>query len=386
MPLHIEEKLLNSSAGEAKRKKPSLSGLIFQRGLYLRWSTEEFQMTRRLALAHYAGKSGLTRTLEALPAFFRSRGLLVLNYHRIGSPDDTPFDPGTFSATEEEFDWQVGYLKKHFHIATLDDVLGFLENPRLSKTLLIMLTFDDGYLDNYQLAFPILRRHGASATFFLPTSYIETQPIPWWDSIAWCIKKASEEKKSLQLNYPSREIFSLNKDELPATICRVLKIMKAPAVIPDKFLDGLEEACQSKAPTHAPQRLFLNWAEAKEMIDAGMSIGSHTNKHDILSKLSPEQQLSELVASRQILEKNLGIPIKVLAYPVGAQSAFNKDSMVAAHSAGYHAGFSFYGGINLSNRSINKYDIKREPISPDVTRQLFRLRYNIASITGNVYV
>lgn len=343
-------------------------------------------MSIRNTFARYASQVGLTRSLEFLSTFYRAGGLLVLNYHRIGSPDDTPYDPGVFSATEEDFDWQVVYLKKHYRIATLEDALDFLEAPQLCKSFMIMITFDDGYIDNYQVAFPILRQHGLPATFFLTTSYVETQPIPWWDSIAWCIKKASEQREFIELRYPNNEVFPITKEELPATLHRLLGLVKTPTVSTPRFIEELEAACQVRIPTSAHERLFFNWEEAREMVKAGMSIGSHTNKHEILSKLTPEQQLSELVTSREIIEKNIGTNTFSIAYPVGAMSAFNINTFAAVRSAGYQAAFSFYGGVNSSKERVDKYDIKREAIELDISRQLFRLRCSLASMTGKILI
>ena len=74
---------------------------------------------KRALAARLCAKSGITKLLEILP---RSKGLFVLNYHRIGNPADTPYDPGTFGPTAEDFDWQASYLKRHFDCVTLEAV------------------------------------------------------------------------------------------------------------------------------------------------------------------------------------------------------------------------------------------------------------------------
>ena len=64
----------------------------------------------------------------------------------------------------------------------------------------MLITFDDGYRDNYTLAFPILRKHGVQAVFFLPTAFIGTGKLPWWDVIAYIIKHSV--KKHIHIEYP----------------------------------------------------------------------------------------------------------------------------------------------------------------------------------------
>ncbi len=106
-------------------------------------------------------KEILARALEmtglgALVRRFRPwQGLLVLNYHRIGDPQATLLDSGVFSATQEQFDDQLAWLKKHADVIRLADLDSALANPRDQY---VLITFDDGYLDNYELALPVLQR------------------------------------------------------------------------------------------------------------------------------------------------------------------------------------------------------------------------------------
>ena len=83
--------------------------------------------------------------------------LMVLNYHRIGDKDATEYDSGLFSCTAQEFDWQIGYLKSRFRMATLDDVRGLLSGAGPLTEPRVLITFDDGYIDNFQLAYLLAR-------------------------------------------------------------------------------------------------------------------------------------------------------------------------------------------------------------------------------------
>ena len=85
--------------------------------------------------------------------------LLVLNYHRIGDPGLTEYDDGVFSATAEDLDAQVRFLKRRFHVVGLDETLELIAR-RAFRRAAVILTFDDGYRDNYDLAYPILSPDG----------------------------------------------------------------------------------------------------------------------------------------------------------------------------------------------------------------------------------
>jgi len=102
----------------------------------------------------------------------------------------------------------------------------------------------------------------------------------------------------------------------------------------------------------------LNWDEAREMERAGMAFGSHTHTHEILSKLSPDQQFRELFQSRAILEKELAKCIDTMSYPFGRKDAFSEETVRTLELTGYRTAFSFYGGLNLSGK-INRFDIRR---------------------------
>src|SRR3954470_23470744 len=109
----------------------------------------------RSQIAKVAHRMGLTRLIASLS---HSPCLLVLCYHRIGNAEDTEYDPDVYSATAEELSNQITYLKQTYGIATVEEVLeGFSRNTW--KGTKVLLTFDDGYLDNYTTAFPVLQSH-----------------------------------------------------------------------------------------------------------------------------------------------------------------------------------------------------------------------------------
>ncbi len=158
----------------------------------------------RTKLAKVADRIGLTRLIATVG---RSPCLLVLCHHRIGDIQTAEYDPDVFSATADAFYEQVAYLKSTYEIATLDEAL---RGPRSwSKGTRILLTFDDGYIDNYTTAFPILRSLGVPATFLLATSFVGTNRVPWWDAIAHMIWKTS--RRSIRVPSLTTHVFDLSE-------------------------------------------------------------------------------------------------------------------------------------------------------------------------------
>ncbi len=301
-------------------------------------------------------RSGVEWLLEPLP---QRQSLLVLTFHRIGNAQETDYDSGVFSATAEQFDAVIAFLKLRFRFATLEEAVR-LASGAAPLGDRVLLTFDDGYRDNYTLAYPILRSHGVPAAFFLPTAFVGTGLLPWWDAIAFVVKKSR--KRQFQLSYPETANFDLEAEGAEREVVRVLKLFKQPTMDdPERFISTLEQVCEVRRPGQA-ERLFLNWEEAREMQGHGMEFGSHTHTHPILSKLPFQEQKDELLLSRQILERELGRPVDAFAYPVGLRNTFSQSTVEALKQSGYQAAFSFYGGLNLPHQT-DAFDLKRHGIS-----------------------
>jgi peptidoglycan/xylan/chitin deacetylase (PgdA/CDA1 family) len=220
----------------------------------------------------------------------------------------------------------------------------------------VLLTFDDGYLDNYSIAYPLLQSHGVQGVFFLCTSLVGSCHVPWWDRIACLVKTAAQRRFSL--SYPSALAVNIDLNGLGQSLRAILAAYKKPENIdPPRFIRELTEVTQGKEVAQTTRR-FLSWEEAGQMVRGGMAIGSHTHSHSVLSQLEPEKQFEELSRSRAILKRELGIDAQALAYPVGSMTSFSPLTQNLVGETGYRAAFSFYGGTNRPG-TMRRYDLKR---------------------------
>jgi len=335
---------------------------------------------KRELLARGLFWSGASHLLSLLPA---RDSLLILNYHRIGNPEEDLFDPGVFSATAEKFNDQISYLKRHLSLVTLDEALSFIDGTIKEKNsrCRVLITFDDGYLDNYQIAYPILRLHGAQGVFFVATSMVGSCQVPWWDHIAYLVRTARRRRFSLR--YPAELAVDIDQNGVIESLKSILKLYKKPENSdPAHFILELAEASRGEEIPRTLRR-FLDWDEAREMSRGGMVIGSHTHSHHLLSQLTPERQSEELSNSRSILKEKLGVEIDALAYPVGARTSFTKQTQKLAQEAGYRAAFSFYGGTNLPGKT-NPYDVSRVSID-DQSWSRFRVQTAVCRFNGKFW-
>ena len=104
-------------------------------------------------------------------------------YHRILRHDEIdPFDFG-LGVNQRYFDEHLAFFRERFHVCTVQEGLAISKDGRWPDRPLLSITFDDGYLDNIELALPLLEKHGCSATFFICTGPISENHPFWWDLV-----------------------------------------------------------------------------------------------------------------------------------------------------------------------------------------------------------
>ena len=160
----------------------------------------------RLSLARWYGRRALWGVLERFP---NRSSLIVLNYHRIGTASTEPFDSGVFSVTPEQLAAHADFLKSHYNVLDLEGAIRATVSGQWPRRSSVLITFDDGYRDNYDVAFPILAARGLPATFFLVSTFVGSSELPWWDSIAYIVKNSK--RLQFAIRYPAAATFDLTK-------------------------------------------------------------------------------------------------------------------------------------------------------------------------------
>jgi peptidoglycan/xylan/chitin deacetylase (PgdA/CDA1 family) len=307
-----------------------------------------------------------------------SRGqVLLLGYHRV-LPIETEHrgDLELVSATPAEFSWQMQYLSRRFEPVTLAQIADALEGNGALPKRAVAVTFDDGFSDVHEHAFPILRRLAMPATVFVSTGYVDRPQPFWFDLVAWLVTHAPPH--SIQLMPGLAAIPSADSnDDRAAAIYAVLKWLKncddgertaAVAALCAQFPEAVE----------AGQKVLgrpLTWDEIREMAGGGIEFGSHTVSHCCLTKIPAQQLERELVDSKQRLENELGKSVVSLAYPFGGRAAFNDVVIAAAQRAGYRVATSYVPGINDS-RAANPFALLRQHVERTTSRAYFEALVN----------
>jgi peptidoglycan/xylan/chitin deacetylase (PgdA/CDA1 family) len=320
--------------------------------------------------------------LWALKWLARRPGLLVLAYHRIGEAAGQLFDDELFSASEQAFRKQLLYLRSHFDLISLDEAMTCVDGrgPMLRRPA-AMITFDDGYRDNYEVALPILKEVGSPAVFFIAAGYIDRPRLTWWDRVAYCVKSTT--RKTLELDYPEHLTIDLCQSDRNRLTQQILQAYaRAPEIDQERFFDDLERRAGVETDAEALGRdLFMSWDQVRRLTGGGMAVGSHTYDHHVLARLPEASQRAELARSKQVLESQTGCPVHAIAYPVGGPESFSDSTKRLAREAGYQAAFSYYGGFNRPRES-DPFNLRRMAVDWYDSFQMFRFRVSMSNLVG----
>jgi peptidoglycan/xylan/chitin deacetylase (PgdA/CDA1 family) len=278
---------------------------------------------------------------------FRSRSrkaITVLAYHRIlplpGA--NYPFDENVISATPEEFDRELRFFRRHLDVISVPELMAGYEDPGRLPTRPAVITFDDGYADNYEIAMPILRQHGLSACFFLSTQLVGTAEVPWWDQVACCMKFARVEAIPSPFGGDDPP-YNLDASRKAASIRRFLQQMyRAPWPKAQESIARLREQTGVDPREHADRPLFMSWEAARAMQAAGMELGGHTRTHPIVANLPDREAVrDEIQGCYDDLRDQAGVRPVAFAYPVGSRSGMSAIAEEEIRRAGFKAAFSY---------------------------------------------
>lgn len=325
---------------------------------------------------------------RVLPAMARVRSLWradipILAYHRIWDVADDnrfPFDVELVSASIADFAWQMDYVRLNFTPITFHTLLQILDGEVEAPPRPVLITFDDGYDDNYHHAFPILAAHEIPATIFLSTGYIDGEQTFWYDRLAQLMLSAIPRPVPIK-GWEAPLTFSSDKPSRRAALSRLLTWLKhVPNELRLETLRHIEaELGEAEPHISQPESRPLTWNQVREMSAAGIEFGSHTVSHPILSNLSHDDLRNELTESKHEIEGQIGKPVEVIAYPVGGPTAFNDEVRRAARGAGYRLATSYISGTNVKN-NLDHLALRRLHVERYTSRALFASLLNLPEL------
>jgi peptidoglycan/xylan/chitin deacetylase (PgdA/CDA1 family) len=282
----------------------------------------------------------------ALRSWARRDATVVLTYHRILEKWEPALDysqPGMV-VTVPTFERQLAFLERHFDIVPLGHLLDGGTVHRPARRPRCVITFDDGWRDNYDLAFPILRQRDIPATVFLTTDFIGTERVFWHTELIYLLLQGElpeflRDEPALAA-YPEPVRDCLRRWAAPTGVSHaddvdaLVETVKAHCSEDEiqGLIDTLTRATRLGRPLFPGRRFFLDWDQVGEMAANGFEIGSHGRSHRILTRVSSQEAKQELVQSKAEIERRVGREVTHFAFP---NEDANADLAGWAARAGY---------------------------------------------------
>jgi glycosyltransferase involved in cell wall biosynthesis/peptidoglycan/xylan/chitin deacetylase (PgdA/CDA1 family) len=252
-------------------------------------------------------------------------------FHRVLPAGQTCYDPEMVTSAAHFANF-LDWAKERYQIEPIEEIVARKARAIDPKRPLAAITFDDGWLDNYRYAFPLLRERELQATIFLPLRFIGTARHFWQEQLWFCLThlagRANQQEVIREVSwrfpwFPGR----LAETDLLSGIRKLL--MTRPSEEADEFVDSLSQAI---GESNDRERSFLNWTEVSEMKESGIHFGSHTLNHSLLTNSTPKQAAAEIQDSASELSERLGLSSCGFAYPWGAAGWFAREAAKETYS------------------------------------------------------
>jgi len=292
-----------------------------------------------------------------------SPSLVVLMYHAIVRQPLSV--PDWCFLSERMFQDQLEALAATRRVRRLSDAIrdwGGESSPEPT----IAVTFDDGFLNNCTVAFPLLEKLRIPATIFINTAFVGTADTLWFCKVNRAI--AETHLSSLAFGGETYDLSDPGaRAHASARIQARLKARPHPALLVE-----LEDLCRrSGIDATTPIRrdspyAVLDEHSIRHMTASGLiDFGAHTHTHAILSRLTPEQRRFEIVRSVEATRAITARPCELFAYPNGRREDYDDDSIAILQSLGIQAAVTAVHGAN--DQSTPAMELKRVGVGPDMT-------------------
>lgn len=263
-----------------------------------------------------------------------------LDPYRSGEPD------------KEKFAWQMSLISKYFNPLPLSQALTLLEKRQLPANS-VCVTFDDGYLNNLEVAMPILKKHAVPATVFVASAFSDGNNM-WNDRILDLFA---------QCNNDVMDLSAADKGKVEVTDSATKFSLLKETIIALKYYP-IEERLQrvdkliKDNGNFVEQRRMMSPTEIKSLSDAGIEIGAHTHNHPILKGLDEASVRQEITQNRTLLEQWIGKPVRGFAYPNGKPGIDFDDATVELIKA-LDFDYAVTTEWGISNPEADQYRLRR---------------------------
>jgi peptidoglycan/xylan/chitin deacetylase (PgdA/CDA1 family) len=319
-------------------------------------------ITKRLLFSSFFYLRLFDLILKLLARVRQEHPCIILLYHRIVDNSSKYLNKGAVVHHHiNDFKQEIPYFKRNFQILSMDEVVNHIKSGMGFRRPSIAITFDDGYLDNYTLAYPVLKKHGVPATLYLTTSLVGTMERIWTEQIGLAFLETPKGCFNFSALIGDETVPIKTKEEKEKANSKVSEALK---LRPDderrELIQQLFEklGVNEESGRHFWERMMLNWDEIQEMRKDGITIGSHSHTHPILSRMPIQKAKDEILNSKRIAEKNVDVEVKHFSFPNGREEDFSEELRDYCREIGFESICSVIYGTNDASEG-NAFTLKR---------------------------
>lgn len=264
------------------------------------------------------------------------RGAVILMYHRV---TDLARDPYQLAVSPAHFAQHIDHLKQTCTVLPLTELIEGLRVNALPRRA-VAITFDDGYVDNYREAYPVLKAAGLPATIYVASGKIDQPREFWWDDLDRIISLPDQLPAFLRLHVQDQtyEWPTATVEQRRAAQHAVHAVLHPQSIAVRE--QALEQLCQwaGIGRDGRPDYRAVTSAQLKEIAaDRLIDIGGHTVDHPSLKALTHKEQCEEIEQGRNMLEAWLGKSLQTFAYPYGTRQDYTAETAGLVRAAGFRA-------------------------------------------------
>jgi len=269
---------------------------------------------------------------------FPKNGALILYGHRVQDDDEGDLQglrPSWFAD-------QMAYLHQHYQFLPLSNLLDCYEQQRPVPKNSVVVTFDDGFRDNFTNAYPILQRFHVPATVFLVTGCVSSGDLPWPQKVGYMFQHTKVE--SLCHETTGGSCLGLRSTQERKQAKHIVKnaLSLLPRIQRERSLDELSEALQ----VDVPRDRMLTWDEVETMRKGGTEFGAHTFSHPCMALQSSKEARWEMEESLREFQTRLGITRPPFVFPSGS---YTQELVKMAISVGFRCVFQSRTSIRVNS-------------------------------------
>jgi peptidoglycan/xylan/chitin deacetylase (PgdA/CDA1 family) len=312
-----------------------------------------------------------------------AKAIRILLFHRVA---ETPVNDG-MTVSLEAFRGQLSYLAERYRFVSLDEVSNMINDQEPLMPGGIVVTFDDGYQDNYTLARPALISHAIPATIFVATGAVDGSIPIWTQELREAVLGGS--RRVVDLRPFGWELWRLDTDQDRQRCLESLR-NRLKAMPEDQreqtataVLHELGWSKEALSNARSFSTLMMTWEMVRGWQKDGLTVGAHTVSHKILTRISEEAAEWEIVESKRYIEAQVGQPVRHFAYPNGTSRDWSSIIQNLVRRAGFQSACTTVYGTNALGDDL--YALRRIEIQDKGCMDPFG-RFSpalfIASLTG----